>query len=235
MATTSKIKKKVKKCIRKKRDKETSKKQTLSDRKVTARYGSHLTDKQAVAFDKEISRLVEKKRVGNMEALKARDIVEDARNPETAYHSYFWSKSDNKLAMEARLALARFVVRSIVVTNKITLRQEPPKEMETRKYQFIVDQRVGKTIDTTNTILRNRDYTEQMVSIALTQIQGWYETYHIYSELSSLSSAIKEELGKLRLTRSSCRSTPKTVKNIASKIKPQQSTAKPGRAKRNEA
>ena len=193
-------KKKAKKCIRKKEIKEPTKKQSLSNRKVSAKTGSRISSTQAVDFDRDLSRLVENKRVNNHEALLPEDIVEDARDPGTSYHNYIWGKSVTRLAMERRIELARYIVRSIVIVDEVIVKREPARRKEIRKYQTVIDPDVGKTIENVKVILRNPDYTNQMITEATSKLRHWYDTYYTFTELSTLTDPVKTELEKFEMT-----------------------------------
>ena len=137
----------------------------------------------------QIRQELERIRKANRGVLNPADVVDFARDPNTALHSRFvWD--DSEAAQQYRLVQAREVIRFTitVVENKstpmyVSLREERNKGVS---YMSIED------------VLRDSDKTRTMLNQALSEIEGWQRRYETLAELARLRGTIAKELARVR-------------------------------------
>lgn len=118
--------------------------------------------------------------------LRAEDIVEYARNPETALHSRFtWD--DNKAAEAHRLWQARQVIRVHVQVFseakepvRMYVNLVPDRRNEGGGYRPIVD------------VMANRDMRAQLLKQAMAEVNAWRAKYRALKELEPIFDAINQ-------------------------------------------
>jgi len=120
--------------------------------------------------------------------LRAADVVEYARDPETALHQRFeWD--DTKAAEQHRLWQARELIRVVVHT-------QPASEMPTRVYVSLNDDRRtdGGGYRTLDDVMRSATMREALLKQAHADMVRFEATYRQLSELASVISAMRSAL-----------------------------------------
>jgi hypothetical protein len=155
-----------------------------------AKKGSQLSDQQAQIYG---SRLIALKKELDTELLTAADVVTDARDPETPYHTFFmWN--DEQAAEKYREHQARQILGSVVEL-KIVVEKGEPKEEEMRSFHLVTYE--GKRgYGTTEFVFRNEETRSQIIGRALSEVRAWSARYRLYKEydlreLEPIHEAIK--------------------------------------------
>lgn len=121
--------------------------------------------------------------------LTPRDVVDDARNPNSPLHSFFeWD--DSAAAEEHRLGQARGLIRAVVAV--YTRKNQPA--IRTRAYVHIPEGKTSHYRETSQAMSLSK--TRNMVlQRAWTELQAWKRRYADLKEFSDLVDVI-DEVGK---------------------------------------
>lgn len=121
-------------------------------------------------------------------------VVEYARNPETALHSWFeWD--DSKAAEKYRLHQARMRLR-------LVLTMHPKAEIKFRAYVSLKDDRYsGQGYRLTLDVMSESERREQILLEALAEFRAVEEKYRQYQELAEIFAAIERSAALLRRKR----------------------------------
>ena len=121
-------------------------------------------------------------------------VVEYARNPETALHSWFeWD--DSKAAEKYRLHQARMRLR-------LVLTMHPKAEIKFRAYVSLKDDRYsGQGYRLTLDVMSESERREQILLEALAEFRAVEEKYRQYQELAEIFAAIERSEALLRRKR----------------------------------
>jgi len=117
--------------------------------------------------------------------LRATDVVEHARNPETALHDRFeWD--DTKAAWQHRLWQARELIRVVVQTR-------PTSDVSTRVYVSLAADRRndGGGYRTLDEVMRSKTMRDALLKQASADMVRFETTYRQLSELASVISAMR--------------------------------------------
>jgi hypothetical protein len=117
--------------------------------------------------------------------LRAADVVEYARDPETALHQRFeWN--DTKAAEQYRLWQARELIRVVVQTR-------PANDAATRVYVSLTDDRRndGGGYRTLDEVMRSKTMREALLKQAHADMVRFETTYRQLSELASVIAAMR--------------------------------------------
>ena len=117
--------------------------------------------------------------------LRAADVVEYARDPETALHQRFeWN--DTKAAEQYRLWQARELIRVVVQTR-------PANDAATRVYVSLADDRRndGGGYRTLDEVMRSKTMREALLKQAHADMVRFETTYRQLSELASVIAAMR--------------------------------------------
>jgi hypothetical protein len=118
--------------------------------------------------------------------LRAEDVLEYAKNPETALHKRFtWD--DDKAAQQYRLAQARAIIRVNVIVPDATL-------TPIRAYVSLYAdrQQPGGGYRHLSDVLTHVDRRKQLLTQALKEAKLWREKYKNLAELAPVFGAIDE-------------------------------------------
>lgn len=118
--------------------------------------------------------------------LRAEDVLEFAKNPETSLHKKFtWD--DTLAAQQYRLAQARAVIRVNVITPETT-------GMTVRAYVSMMgDRRLpGGGYRSLSDVMGNQELRRQLLAQAMKEARLWREKYKNLQELSTVFGAIDE-------------------------------------------
>lgn len=128
---------------------------------------------------------LEQVRQGNGGILRPTDVVEFARDADTALHTRFeWD--DTKAAEQHRLAQARQIIRCVVT---VTEKNAPP----VRAYvSLLPDRDDGNSYRAVTDVLRDPDLQARMVEEALRSADLWRERYERLNALRPIVDAIKK-------------------------------------------
>lgn len=114
--------------------------------------------------------------------LKPETVVEFARNPKTALHSWFtWDDSD--AAREYRLWQARQVIRVCVTI------QENEKEPPVRTYVSLYEDRGGDGYRLMTDVLSDEEMCEKLLVQALAEFKLWQAKYNQLNKLAPIFAA----------------------------------------------
>lgn len=115
--------------------------------------------------------------------LKAEDVVDFAKNPQSAMHSHFtWD--DSEAAHQWRLHQARMLIRVTVVVS-------PDKKDHMRAYVSLGDDRYdGGGYRVMATVLTDEERRRQLLDEALLEVNRWMQKYNRLSELAKVFEAI---------------------------------------------
>ena len=157
-----------------------------------------ITEQQAQEFGPEITRLIDSKKGDSIGCVTPEDIVNDAKNPGTAYHTYFWGKSDSELAANQRKQMARVLMGHIKIIKCVNIEhRESATRQEVRQFQHIEISK-GKTgYAKTSDILKDPDLTAQLAEKAINQIKIWVAEYENITCLGKLASLITREVDSI--------------------------------------
>jgi len=117
--------------------------------------------------------------------LRPADVVEYARDPQTALHERFeWN--DTKAAEQYRLWQARELIRVVVKT-------EPTKNDATRVYVSLTDDRRndGGGYRTLDDVMRSHTMRQALLKQAYADMVRFETTYRQLSELASVMAAMR--------------------------------------------
>lgn len=116
--------------------------------------------------------------------LRPADVVEYARDPDTALHAQFeWD--DGKAAEQYRLEQARRVIRCVV---RVVGDDAAPMRM----YVSLVDDRqAGDSYRTLDDVAADEELRQRLVSQALREADSWRVRYERFTELEPVVRAIK--------------------------------------------
>lgn len=118
--------------------------------------------------------------------LRAEDVLEYAKNPDTALHKKFiWD--DTEAARQYRLAQARAVIRVNVIVPDATL-------TPVRAYVSLYSdrQQPGGGYRHLSDVLTHNDRRKQLLAQALKEARTWREKYKNLAELAPVFGAIDE-------------------------------------------
>jgi hypothetical protein len=116
--------------------------------------------------------------------LKAEQVVESGRDPDSPLHDYFeWS--DTKAAQEYRLCQARLLIRCVVV-------MEPITEKSIRAFVSLSPDRenAGGGYRQITVVLKSKARRDQMLADALGELLRLEEKYKSLTELAGVFSAV---------------------------------------------
>jgi len=112
--------------------------------------------------------------------LRASDVVEFARNPDTALHKKFeWD--DTKAAERYRINQASHIIKCHVTY--IPAEQSEP--VKVRGYISLPSMRGNQEYRNTEDILDNDDWRCEMLDMALKELKSFRQKYEVLSELAS--------------------------------------------------
>ena len=158
----------------------------------TTSKGAHLKASQAKLFGKRISIMM--KSLGR--ELTPKDIVDDARNKDSVFHSFFeWN--NKKAAEKFRLEQAKYILRSVSV---VFVTEDGQKTTQrafvniTRKDALGESKQVYVNIERA---LTDADMRKQIIDRALDEALDWQARYKVYTELNTISKAIEKTAKKL--------------------------------------
>lgn len=129
---------------------------------------------------------LEEIRKNNGGVLKAADVVEYARNPDTALHRRFtWD--DDKAAHEYRLWQARELIRVVV-------KMHPQTNKITRTYVSLGQDRdqEGGGYREINAVMRNTSYREQLLEEAKSEMRRFEIKYAVLEELADVFASMRQ-------------------------------------------
>jgi hypothetical protein len=123
--------------------------------------------------------------------LTPKDVVEDARNPNSPLHSFFeWD--DSAAAEQYRLKQARGLIRSVVAI------YTTPKEPARRAKAFIhIPEAGAEHYRSTPDALSTKKTRELVLQRAWREFQGWRQRYKDLKEFADLFAAADEVAKKL--------------------------------------
>jgi len=127
--------------------------------------------------------------------LTPKDVVDDARNPNSPLHSFFeW---DDGVAAEAhRLGQARGLIRSVIAIYRDDKEGEAPKVVRMAAYSHINEPSAPHYRDTGHAM--SQEKTRQIVlQTAWRELQSWRRRYKDLSEFAALFDAADEVQRKL--------------------------------------
>lgn len=130
--------------------------------------------------------------LGGRDGVAPADLVEAARNPGSAMHSYFeWD--DAKAADAYRVQQARYLLRSI----EVVIREEHPP---IRAFHAVVVEDGPEGDDDggdkprryvpVSVVAADEALRRQVIEAALAELQGWRKRYAQYRELEQIGAAI---------------------------------------------
>jgi len=153
--------------------------------------GCVLTDDQAREIGPVLVRIEQKNG-----AIKPATVVQEASSPSSPLHSYFtWD--DTEAAKKCRLEEARSIIRSVriihedapdIVVHAFTSVKATSKESKFSGYGYL----------STPAALNKKEYKEQVLNTALSEIEVWKRRYSGLVELASICGAIEATIKKLK-------------------------------------
>lgn len=123
--------------------------------------------------------------------LTPKDVVDDARNPNSPLHSFFeWNDGD--AAEQYRLQQARGLIRSVVA---IYIREEEPA---VRTKAFIhIPEASAPHYRSADDAMRTKKTRDMILQRALAELIGWQKKYKDLVEFADLFEEIKQTKSKL--------------------------------------
>jgi len=126
--------------------------------------------------------------------LRPIDVVNAARAPDSTLHPLFeWN--DRKAAEQHRLERARGVLRAVV-----TIIDTPAEEVTVRAFVSILDDsesaRRGRVYVGIDDVRKDPDKWEQVMAMAMGELQGWRDRWQKYEQLRPVVSAVSQAIDK---------------------------------------
>lgn len=117
-------------------------------------------------------------------------VVRDARSAASPLHSFFeWDNA--RAAGQFRITQARYLIRSI----ELVVRNARGQETRMRAFHSVMtDSNEGRGYVALDVVASRVDYTQQIVSTAQRELQGWMERYEKYSALRRLVVAVRRAM-----------------------------------------
>lgn len=144
-------------------------------------------------MDAQIREELEKIRQSAGGVLRAKDIVEFAKNKKTALHQRFpWDVE--KAAYQHWLEIAR----DIIVQVKVTVEGKDNAEMSVRLYQSLDSDRATKDggYRSVHDIMSDKQFTRELLDTALAELGVFERRYSGLRELADVMTAIKKVRGR---------------------------------------
>ena len=141
----------------------------------------------------QIQKELEEVRQANNGILKTEAVVEYAKNPETAMHSWFtWD--DSEAAHNYRIWQARQLIR-------VVIKESPKEDLEPmRVYVSMLEDRYGEGggYRSMDEVLTDKELREQLIEQATKEFDRWREKYEHINDLAEVFAAMDRVKHKRR-------------------------------------
>ena len=145
-----------------------------------ARPGSHLSNRQAQLVGERLTQIG-----STIGQITSALVVEDAAPEGSPLHPFFtWD--DAEAAKRHRIAEARQLIRDVVITIQV----KGDTDREVRAFFSVVNADREPVYVPLGEVRTKPQYSRQVATAALRELNGWRERYEVYQELTDVVNAV---------------------------------------------